>query len=62
MRTCPASADLVKVRTSELGQDLIADIEVKSVIWNRNKIALILYINYKNKKAKAVPMVLDKWT
>lgn len=43
-------------------RDLIADIEVKSVIWNRSKIALILYVNYKNKKAKAVPMVLDKWT
>lgn len=27
-------------------RDLIADIEVKSAIWNRDKIALILYINY----------------
>lgn len=44
-----------------LDRDLIADIEVKSVIWNRDKIALILYINYiKKKKAKAIPMVLDK--
>lgn len=44
-----------------LDRDLI-DIEVKSVIWNRNKIALTLYINYENKNAEAVPMVLDKWT
>lgn len=43
-------------------RDLIADIEVKSAIWNRDKIALILYINYIYIyiKAKAIPMVLEQ--
>lgn len=43
-------------------RDLIADIEVKSAIWNRDKIALILYINYIYIyiKAKAIPVVLEQ--
>lgn len=41
-------------------RDLIADIEVKSVIWNRDKIALILYINYK-KKIKIKKLKLFLW-